>query len=1522
MDQVDGDYLGSYRRFLVDFVGSMNPDDQLPVKMTGHDVREVELVGEVIDMTLQYLDQKYCPPSLQSHIVRLVIEEIKTMCRKQPEACGLRALEKTYAPLKLMQAVTGKVNEICQRYLENSRLALLPPPPGNPLPQTTVRAIRNSRRRMEDRHVILHDLNSIFSIQDDSTSSYYAVFDGHMGPEAAVYCAAHLHQYLAESVHYPTDPERALRDAFITTDAHFVQKCQDHGINSGATAVCALIVNRKLYVAWAGDSQAALAKRGNVTQLVNPHKPDRVDEKDRVIRMGGSVMHYGMWRGNGNLAGSRAIGDPQYKPYVTGDPEIRCVILDGSEDFLVIACDGLWDHIDETTAAGIVYQQVCRDPQDLEAVSQRLVDYSKNKGSFDNITVIVVFLTPPNQIATRFTHNHPLIADVELNNMEPDNRYFSSPTGQYDVNSVNSSFGKPVRNQNNGGAFDEDEFTYTKSSNGRHENGAVNFDEEEDDGEEDDDDDLGPESNVDAVDEAGDVCTLANVSRELFPELEKPLDLLGDGGQVPGNRNTGEKNEHDAENVGDSEDSDDEWNYYRADPDKVKNSTTEGSRAQVSRDYQRADSLKEREREIEKEKEESSDSEVESEGREAIKIITDPEIREPPSLTLPSPPVRESSPTPEDMDFQLNPNAAEFIPVSPAPNIPTRILDMPISGSPLKPSPMMDDIRVPSPSEFQEEVSHRPSEIEDKIVSPQNGELETEKTDPEKIKHLLDESDVSSTRVEFGDESTASFLTNPDYHRNTGLDASCTSSCSAFDNDPMIMSFGPGDFNPLTTSVDLNAVHDLTDADLMTDGNCLDDEKDNEVHPELADLISPDSDQPKPSDAFPDHQVRDIFDNITQEMEQRIEQVSQQMEERIEEVGHAMEVRIEQVSQEVEAMNLKNSNCEEINSGFNGEKLTLGEENGDERPSGVSEIPLEGEKSPLEVESPMEVKEKSQEVESPVEVAENLLEIKELSAEVKENPLEVEVPDVPSPQDVGMPPEVRESPLQVPDTFDLMSYETINENLEEIEGQSINQINRINENSDRLPETAFSPSPEVGLMEEMGVAPLETSDEPQSIQESQDLLCTFDKPEEPVIKLSESLQEFTGLEEQFNPLEKDSGVATPVVEDLKPEEELPQLSSPSPVVEDVSAPLVEDKVEEVLVKPLESKLEELSVQSESISSTEVPEVPAVPAIPEVQAVAPQAAAQPEKEKTKAKLTSKPAKPPTKTSKPEVKSLKPTPTSPSKVSPRVPPTKKPSPRPAVKSTAPVGTTAPAKPSKPPTKAPLPRVAPIPPKSKPTGLVSSRLTATKTSVTDKKSPGVVNGDIKAKPKVAPSKAPLKPTTDTRPTTAPPKPKAPLTTAKTLPPSTAGVTKPQRPKTAPSTSTTTTRTRVLSVTATSGSSKSPAVDKQIKETANKQISSSRTTKPSTLKKTSVTSTTSTTTTTARRVTSSIAAKKPIGKTGKTGVVNGKTAPKAITKGKMQNGVCEGNAEDVKGNEDVPQKDVSPVDTTNDNQLIITAE
>lgn len=41
--------------------------------------------------------------------------------------------------------------------------------------------------------------------------------------------------------------------------------------------MCALIrpKDKKLYIAWLGDSQAALVSEGRVQQMVKPHKPNR-----------------------------------------------------------------------------------------------------------------------------------------------------------------------------------------------------------------------------------------------------------------------------------------------------------------------------------------------------------------------------------------------------------------------------------------------------------------------------------------------------------------------------------------------------------------------------------------------------------------------------------------------------------------------------------------------------------------------------------------------------------------------------------------------------------------------------------------------------------------------------------------------------------------------------------------------------------------------------------------------------------------------------------------------------------------------------------------------------------------------------------------------------------------------------------------------------------------------------------------------------------------------------------------------
>ena len=124
----------------------------------------------------------------------------------------------------------------------------------------SVIATKNTRKRMEDRHVVLHDLKAYLpsALQDkinpDEHISYYAVFDGHAGTDAAAHAAAHLHELVVESSHYPDDIVSAFSEAFVKCDTQFVAESK----RSGTTAICSLIKENVIYTAWLGDSQAVL----------------------------------------------------------------------------------------------------------------------------------------------------------------------------------------------------------------------------------------------------------------------------------------------------------------------------------------------------------------------------------------------------------------------------------------------------------------------------------------------------------------------------------------------------------------------------------------------------------------------------------------------------------------------------------------------------------------------------------------------------------------------------------------------------------------------------------------------------------------------------------------------------------------------------------------------------------------------------------------------------------------------------------------------------------------------------------------------------------------------------------------------------------------------------------------------------------------------------------------------------------------------------------------------------------------
>jgi len=86
-------------------------------------------------------------------------------------------------------------------------------------------------------------------------------------------------------------------------------------------------------------------------------------------------------------------GDVEYQPSVISDPEIKHFDLDGSEDYFIIGCDGLWETLDQNELCSFIYEQVVTsDDKDNLNVAELLVRKAQSNGSLDNITAIFVLL--------------------------------------------------------------------------------------------------------------------------------------------------------------------------------------------------------------------------------------------------------------------------------------------------------------------------------------------------------------------------------------------------------------------------------------------------------------------------------------------------------------------------------------------------------------------------------------------------------------------------------------------------------------------------------------------------------------------------------------------------------------------------------------------------------------------------------------------------------------------------------------------------------------------------------------------------------------------------------------------------------------------------------------------------------------------------------------------------------------------------------------------------------------------------
>ncbi|RKU48106.1 Protein phosphatase 2C 1 [Coniochaeta pulveracea] len=272
----------------------------------------------------------------------------------------------------------------------------------------------------------------------ETDNGYFAIFDGHAGTFAADWCGKKLHIILEEVIRKnPNTPIPELLDQTFTTVDTQLEKLPIK--NSGCTAAIAVLRwedrvpsnfsatgsqaiapavlkaaeeaskskdstasdsttsteaahaklkhaatrQRVLYTANVGDARIILCRAGKALRLSYDHKGSDENEGKRIANAGGLILNN---RVNGVLAVTRALGDCYMKDLVTGHPyTTETVIQPELDEFIIIACDGLWDVCSDQEAVDLV-----RDINEPQAAAKVLVDHALARFSTDNLSCMIV----------------------------------------------------------------------------------------------------------------------------------------------------------------------------------------------------------------------------------------------------------------------------------------------------------------------------------------------------------------------------------------------------------------------------------------------------------------------------------------------------------------------------------------------------------------------------------------------------------------------------------------------------------------------------------------------------------------------------------------------------------------------------------------------------------------------------------------------------------------------------------------------------------------------------------------------------------------------------------------------------------------------------------------------------------------------------------------------------------------------------------------------------------------------------
>jgi len=284
------------------------------------------------------------------------------------------------------------------------------------------------RSTMEDASAVVDGFGG------DGGTGYFGVYDGHGGRNVAEFLRLHLHVNVERELQVKGDrsAEECLRAAFLYTDL----SCHATGEQaSGSTSVVCIVrragAARCVYTANCGDARAVLCHGAAAVRLSKDHKATDAAERARIEAGGGFVVRK---RVMGVLAVARSFGDFTLKKFVSAEPYTSTTVLSEEvrarprasrarpratrgtarltppphppthfppavgnllqSQFIIIACDGVWDVLEDQEAVDMVRSFLAGAGGLADGVpaARILVDAALAKGSSDNVTAMVVLL--------------------------------------------------------------------------------------------------------------------------------------------------------------------------------------------------------------------------------------------------------------------------------------------------------------------------------------------------------------------------------------------------------------------------------------------------------------------------------------------------------------------------------------------------------------------------------------------------------------------------------------------------------------------------------------------------------------------------------------------------------------------------------------------------------------------------------------------------------------------------------------------------------------------------------------------------------------------------------------------------------------------------------------------------------------------------------------------------------------------------------------------------------------------------